>query len=43
MIVMFSVILTSSTTFFILSFGEKVLITPPSAAGRLLEETSLLT
>ena len=40
MIVMFSVIFTSSTTFFILSYGEKVYIPPESKAARLLEDTS---
>jgi hypothetical protein len=42
MIVMFSVIFTSSTTFFILSYGEKVYIPPEKKAARLLEETSLV-
>ena len=42
MIVMFIVILTSSTTFFILSYGEKVYIPTEKKAARLLEETSLV-
>lgn len=42
MIVMFSVIFTSSTTFFILSYGEKVYIPLESKAARLLEGTSIV-
>lgn len=40
MIVMFSVIFTSSTTFFILSYGEDVLVPPSGTAARLLEDAS---
>lgn len=40
MIVMFSVIFTSSTTFFILSYGEDVLVPPAEKAARLLEDAS---
>ena len=38
MIVMFSVIFTSSTTFFILSYGEDVYVSPAEKAARLLED-----
>ena len=40
MIVMFTVIITSSTTFFILSYGEDVLPLASKSAARLLSETS---